>query len=155
MKLYNQVDQFRRDSPVFKSLLDYVYLKPEEIKKLKEFNKFIKWKTESEPLKDYFEKLDSEEWTKEFECNIMLNTSTNIFCLFYDILLDRLNLIWLINIENKHILQQLISLVFDRISKINLYLSEFINSIILFLKKNTLEKELLTDIKLLRIFLIL
>ena len=80
-------------------------------------------------LKQYYSKLDYEEWAKDFEFDVIIITLTQLFFLLSDILFYRLTFIWSKNIQDKYLLHQLSILVFDKISKINSKLSEYINSV--------------------------
>lgn len=125
----NEMLHFSMESQNLLKIVNLEKRKEEKIKKLLELkNKFSTWRNNSEQLNYYFENLDSEEWAKGFECSIMMITSTKIFFLMSDTLFYRLTFIWSKNIQDKLLLQQLSLLVVDRISKINLKLSEFINS---------------------------
>jgi hypothetical protein len=102
----------------------------ESVKKLLELkNQFNQWKDESEQLDYYLKHIDFKESTKDFEFSIIIDTSTKIFFLLSDILFYNFNFIWSKNIKDKNLLERLSLLLFERLSKINLKLSEFIDSI--------------------------
>ena len=108
-------------------------------------SKFNELRLEIMGLKYYFSNLDQKEWAKNFEFKIIIITLTQIFFILSDILFSRLTFIWSKNIQDKDLLQRLSFLVSDKISKINLKLLEFINSIKALLAGDEYMKEMINN----------